>query len=174
MGESRGRIALTLLLAVIVATTGFIAPVTANSHDTDDHQRGSAPAGNAHDDQGNYSEDNRANDQREVDRNDGDGNSSFVVVLRVDSHRASGVVSIACVGTPLRHECDKDGGLQTEQISVDYHGNNSADVRNRTGGGGDTFTVTIRNRSKTIGFDCEMTRETVTNGTACTVRRSES
>lgn len=142
------RFAVAVALAVTVALGGVALPVAAGSHG----------AGTNDDGDGQASE------------NDGIGvlgNSTVAVEGGVDSPRGGGFVDVECYGTPTDHECDKDGGLRSGPVTVDYYGNNSDDFLELRGGGGDTVAVTVDNRTRAVGFDCEFTPGTVANGTAC-------
>lgn len=163
----RRAMVLTVALAVLVTVTGFVAPVAASQHAGDEHQRGGGQAPADHERDGE-------SDRQPSAGHDDDGNSSVGVHARLPGPRGGGYLSISCVGTPIRHDCDKDGGLRSGPASVEYDGNNSADFVNRTGGGGDTVTASLRDESATAGFDCTFTEETVTNGTACTATRPGS
>lgn len=139
MGGRTRLAALAVTLVVVVAVSGFVAPAAADHRASDDH--------GASDDPGRA---DRGDEQR---RSDDDGNSSIVVHIRVHGPGGGGSGGFECEGTPLRHECDKEGTLRSGPAGVDYEGNNSADFRNRSGGGGDTVTVGVRDRSATVGFD---------------------
>lgn len=146
------RRAVAVALVVVVAVSGFVAPVAAERQPSDDRGRD----GHGRDDRGD-----------EHRRSDDEGNSSLVVHLAVHGPGGGGSGGFDCEGTPSRHECDKGGSLNAGPIGADYAGNNSANVTGRSGGGGDTFTVRVRDHSATVGFDCTMTEETVRNASAC-------
>lgn len=82
-------------------------------------------------------------------------NSSFTIDLTVREGPVAGSGRFACTGDPLQHDCNKSGGLATGPVDVDYEGDNHGNFMGRTGGGGDSFTVTAAGQRFVIFFDCE-------------------
>lgn len=150
MTEISARTVLAVVLAVAIALTGAAAPVA---------------AGHGGDHSDNGQDDEHRNDDGRHDEADSDNSS---IDIEIHQHGpVGGFLDIYCTGTLLQHGCDKEGSFHGGPVTVDYHGNNSADYVNGTSGGGDTFVVTAGNQSGSASFDCTFTQATVTNQTAC-------
>lgn len=146
-----------VLLVLTIAAAGVAVPVAAGdgAHGEGADQRCEDPGKDAEADPG-CSE--RAGSGEEP---------ALELLVGVDQGPFAGFFEVTCFGSPQDHACDKEGGLSAGSARIDYSGNNSADLRDREGGGGDTITVSAGNRSASGSFDCEFTRATVTNATAC-------
>lgn len=133
-------------------------PHHVEDHPVDEDERGERDASSEHRNGGDNADDGRPSGTAD------DGNSSFTIAFEAGGENASARGSFACVGTLLRHECDKGGGFAAGPISLDYDGRNYGDVRGLNGGGGDEFTLAAGNRTATVGFECELRPETLTEG----------
>lgn len=170
----RTTVAVVLALVVALGAVGpaVAAHAAADGSAADGHDRSSDHGADDHGEEDDHGADDNGDrgtgDDRRNDRgnaSDGDdGNSTVALTLEVGDESAGGEGSYVCTGTPQRHGCDKGGELSAGPASVDYEGDNFANVTGMHGGGGDEFTVSGENRTGTAGFECDLRQETLADG----------
>jgi hypothetical protein len=100
------------------------------------------------------------------------GNSTVIVDTGLAADGNGGEENVTCTGSVLDHECDKNGSLTAGPLSVDYTGDNYANVTALRGGGGDAFEVRGANESLLVGFDCDL--NTNVSAESCSVTANSS